>query len=82
MPYTRQHLFDEAVIDNINSYIEEQNLSHSKIAKASGLSYQQLYQIRHKHQRLKLTEYVKLCKAFDEPLDKFIAGIDTRQTDV
>ena len=75
MAYTKEHPFDEAVIDNINLYIEEQGLSHQKIAKASGLSYQRLYQLRHKHQRIKLSEYVRLCRAFNEPLEKFICGV-------
>lgn len=74
MAYTKQHPFDEAVIDNINAYIVENGLSHVKIARAAGLSYQQLHQIRHKNRRLKLAEYVQLCRAFDEPLERFICG--------
>lgn len=70
--YTREHPFDEAVIDRINAYIEENNLSHSKVATAAGMTYQQFYQLRHKNQCIKLREYVRLCEAFNEPLTRFI----------
>ena len=72
MAYTRKHEFDEAVVDRINAYIEENNLSHRKIAEAAGMSYQQLYQLRHKNQCIKLREYINLCKVFNEPFEKFI----------
>ena len=72
MAYTREHSFDEAVIDRINSYIVENGLSHRKIAEAAGMTYSQLYQLRHKNQTIKLREYVALCKAFDEPLQRFL----------
>lgn len=76
MAYTREHPFDEAVMDRINDYIDQNGLSHSKIAKKAGMTYQKLYQLRHHRMVLKLREYVKLCEAFNEPLDKFICGID------
>lgn len=72
MAYTKDHSFDEGVIDRINAYIEENELSHKKIAEAAGLTYNQLYQLRHKNQCIKLREYVSLCEAFREPLEKFI----------
>ena len=72
MPRVKKFDFDEAVIARINNYIEENNLSHKKIAEASGMTYQQLYQIRKQNQYLKLREYVALCKAFNEPFDKFL----------
>ena len=78
MAYTREHPFDEAVIDRINEYIEKNGLSHSKIAKKAGMTYQKLYQLRHHRMVLKLREYVKLCEVFDEPFDKFVCGIDTK----
>lgn len=69
---TKKHQFDERVIDRINNYIEENNLSSKKIAAQAGMSYQQLYQLRHKNQCIKLREYVNLCKAFNEPFERFI----------
>ena len=56
----------------INDYIEEHNLSHSKIAKASGMSYGRLYSIRTGVSRIKLEDYANLCKAFNEPFEKFL----------
>ena len=79
MAYTKQHTFDEAVIDRINTYIEENNLSHQKVAEATGMSYQQLYQLRHKNNCIKLREYIRLCEAFKEPFERFICGIDASQ---
>ena len=72
MPYTKKHPFDERVIDRINDYIKENNLSMKKIAAEAGMTYSQLYQLLHKNQVIKLREYVNLCKAFKEPFDKFI----------
>ena len=72
MPYTKKHPFDERVIDRINDYIKENNLSMKKIAAEAGMTYSQLYQLLHKNQVIKLMEYVNLCKAFKEPFDKFI----------
>lgn len=76
MGYIKSHSFDEAVVDRINSYIEENDLSHKKVAEATGMTYQQLYQLRHKNQCIKLREYIKLCEAFNEPFEKFICGIN------
>lgn len=72
MPYTRKHPFDERVVDRINAYIKENNLSIKKIAAESGLTYQQLYQLLNKRQMIKLREYVSICRAFKEPFEKFI----------
>lgn len=72
MAYTKKHPFDEKVIDKINDYIEKNNISHKKIAAEAGMTYSQLYQLRHKNQVIKLREYVSLCKAFNEPLEKFL----------
>lgn len=72
MAYTKKHSFDEAVIDRINYYIDDNKLSHKKIASAAGMTYSQLYQLRHKNQTIKLREYVALCRAFNEPFERFI----------
>ena len=72
MPVKKVNDFDKSVIKKINDYIEWHHLSHSKIAKAAGMSYGRLYTLRHTAQRIKLEDYVNLCKAFNEPLDKFL----------
>ena len=72
MPYTRPHVFDEAVIDKINAYMKQNDLSLKKTAAAANMTYSQLYQLLHKNMVIKLREYVALCKAFDEPFEKFI----------
>lgn len=69
---TKKHEFDGFVIDKINSYIYFHDLSLPKIANEAGLSYQNLYQLLHKNQTIKLREYVALCTAFEEPLDYFL----------
>ena len=72
MAYTRPHEFDEIVIGRINDYIRENNLSSQKICEATGFTYQQLYQLLHRNQLIKLREYVLLCEAFNEPLEAFL----------
>lgn len=74
MPYIKEHPFDKKVIDNINLYIKKNELSLKNISEYSGLTYQQLYQLLHYNQIIKLREYVLLCKVFNEPLEKFICN--------
>lgn len=76
MAYTKKHTFDEKVIDRINEYIKENDLSLRNIADFSGLTYQQLYQMLHRNQLLKLREYVLLCQTFQEPLERFVCDIE------
>ena len=72
MPVKKINDFDQTVIMKINEYIEIHNLSHSKIAKAAEMSYGKLYALRTMVQRIKLEDYVKICKALDEPFEKFL----------
>ena len=72
MANTLKHDFDDIVIGRINAYIKENNLSYQKIGEATGLTYQQLYQLLHRNQLIKLREYVLLCEAFKEPLEAFL----------
>lgn len=58
--------------ENIKNYIEENGLSLSKISKASGITYNSLWGILHRRQSIRLDDYVALCRAFKEPLEKFI----------
>lgn len=72
MGYTKEHRFDEKVVDRINGYIRENMLSLSAIATKAGMTYNQLYQMLHKNQLIKLREYVMVCKALGVPLDFFV----------
>lgn len=72
MPYTKKRPFDEGVVARINDYIRYYNLSIRKIAEKSGMTYQQLYYLLNNKQTIKLYDYVRLCEAFNEPLNKFL----------
>ena len=62
----------KTVNENIKNYIEENELSLSKIAKASGITYNNLWAIMNRRNSIRLDDYVALCRAFKEPLEKFI----------
>ena len=76
MGYTKPHTFDKEVIRRIREYIDKNNLSLPKIAKASGVPYQRLYHLLYGSQLIKLREYVALCNTFDEPFDFFTKDVD------
>ena len=75
MPITKKHRFDEVVVGRINDYISKNNLSLNKIADATGMTYAQLYQMTRFNQTIKLREYVALCRAFNEPFERFIDNL-------
>lgn len=60
------------VNENLKTYIEENELSLSKIAKATGITYNNLWAILNRRKSIRLNDYVALCRAFKEPLEKFI----------
>ncbi len=62
----------KTVNENIKNYIEANGLSISKIAKETGIKYNSLWGILHRRQSIRLDDYVALCRAFKEPLEKFI----------
>ena len=64
--------FDRYVIQNIKDYIADNNLSVSKIAVEAGISYHRLWCILTKSYSIKLSDYIAICKACMEPLDKFL----------
>lgn len=72
MPEIKDNSFDVVVIDNIRKYISDNDLSLGKIAEASGIRYISLWQIFNRNSRISLSQYVSLCHAFDEPLDRFL----------
>ncbi len=72
MPVKNKNAFDETVVKKINEYIEFNNLSHSKLAKAAGMSYGKLYALRTMAQRIKLEDYFNLCNALNEPFERFL----------
>lgn len=63
---------NEAIIQNIKNYIEANDLSEKKIAKEAGLDYNHLWKILNKNKTIRLDDYVALCRAFRESLEKFI----------
>lgn len=67
-----QAAFDTDVIKNIRDYIFKNDLSLSKIAKESGMDYYHLWSFLNRNQNIKLNDYIALCRAFREPLEKFI----------
>ncbi len=62
------------IIQNIKLYIDYNNLSLTKIAREAGMTYIRLWSIMNRNQGLKLTDYISLCRAFQEPLERFIPG--------
>ena len=62
----------ETIIDKINEYIEVNGLSVKKIAKEAGLDYNHLWKVLNRNKTIKLEDYVALCRAFREPMEKFI----------
>lgn len=73
MPYKKEHKTDDIVRERIRNYIRTNNLSMTKIAREMGLTYQQFYHLLSDKRMLKLSEYIKLCKALQEPFEVFIA---------
>ena len=65
---------DTKVIVRIKYYIEKHDISLSKLAKASKISYHNLWVILNQNYSIKLGDYVAICKALNEPLDFFLRG--------
>lgn len=63
---------NDAIIENIRRYIEVNDLSEKKIAKEAGIDYNHLWKILNKNKSIRLDDYVAICRAFREPLEKFI----------
>lgn len=63
---------NDSIIDKINEYIEVNGLSVRKIAKEAGLDYNHLWKILKQNKTIKLDDYVAICRACKEPLEKFI----------
>ena len=63
---------DKNVIDNIGQYIKDNDISLSKLSKATGIAYHSLWTILNQNDTIKLGDYIKICNAFDEPFDFFI----------
>lgn len=64
--------FDKEVITNIKEYIKTNNLSVKKIAVASGITYHKLWSILTQSNSIKLSDYIAICSAFNEPFDTFL----------
>lgn len=63
---------NDSIIDKINEYIEVNGLSVKKIAKEAGIDYNHLWKVLNRNKTIKLEDYVALCRAFKEPMEKFI----------
>lgn len=63
---------NNSTIELINKYIEANGLSIPKIAKEAGMDYVRLWAILNRNNRISLDDYVKICRACKEPLEKFI----------
>lgn len=63
---------NDSIIEKLNAYIEANNLSVKKIAKAAGIEYNHLWKILNKNKTIRLDDYVAICRAFREPLERFI----------
>ena len=59
-------------IQKINNYIEANGLSVPKIAQAAGMKPVKLWSILNRNNKISLDDYVAICRACREPLEKFI----------
>ena len=64
--------FDNKVLNGINDYILTNGLSLRKIAEEAGMGYVQLWSLLKRNRSIKLNDYVALCRAFQEPFEKFL----------
>lgn len=64
--------YDREVIKKINNYILEYNISIKKLANAANIPYHRLWTILNQSYSIKLSDYVGICKAFNEPVTKFL----------
>ena len=62
----------ETAIKNIKDYIIANDISLTKLAKASGISYHKLWIILNQNYTIKLSDYIAICKALNEPFEYFI----------
>lgn len=74
MKLTANNTTDRTALDKIKAYIEDNDLSIPKIAKEAGMTYIQLYCLLNRTQTINLGDYVAICRAFNEPLEKFITA--------
>ena len=63
---------DKEVIKKINHYITVNDISITKLAAATGISYHRLWSILNQSGTIKLCDYVAICKAFKEPFELFL----------
>ena len=64
---------DKEVIKKINNYILENDISITKLAKVSGISYHKLWSILNQSKTINLSDYVAICEAFQEPFELFLS---------
>lgn len=75
MATVKEHSFDTAVSGRIASYCRRNNISLRKLAKAAGLTNNQIYFITTSRGRINLEQYVNICNALNEPVDYFLKEV-------
>lgn len=63
---------DKKVLDNIKQYIIDNDISIQKLAKESNIPYHRLWTIVNQNHKITIGDYVAICRACFEPLDRFI----------
>lgn len=72
MATVKEHNFDRTVSGRIARYCKDNDISLRKLARAAGLTNNQIYFITTNRGRINLEQYVSICKALNEPIDYFL----------
>jgi len=75
MATVKEHKFDKIVAERIATYCKANDISLRKLAKAAGLTNNQIYFITTNRGIISLEQYIKICKALNEPFEFFIRNI-------
>ena len=68
---------DIEIINKIRKYINRNDISLKKLASASGISYHRLWSILNQSETIKVSDYIAICSAVQEPFDYFITKKDS-----
>ena len=60
----------------IKEYLAEKGIKQTFLAKETGLSDSAISDICNNDRRIECTEYYKICKALNVPLEHFLADIE------
>lgn len=67
-----KHEFDAQVSARIKAYLKDNRIHFQKVADEAGMTYCQFYQMVNGLTRVKLQEYVGICKALDVEFGFFL----------